>query len=102
MPENRIDLPSFCPLHQSLLVSQVGIGPEGPWRALLIMANIAMFQGATSDPATHERLGNDIRRLPELGCLACYKPDLFGELVDVVQREGLEAIKSLGERWVNR
>ena len=100
--QQRIDIPSLCELHQSLLVQQVGVGPDGPWRALMIMATIALFQGATADPSTHERLENDILRLPELGCLACYKPDLFGELVDAVQRGGMSAIKSLGERWIRR
>lgn len=96
----RIEVPQLCQKHQSLLVHQLGFTPDDPWRALIIMTNIALFQAATARPATHERLGGVIERLPELGCLACYLPDAFGEIVDAVQREGLGAIKPLGEKWV--
>lgn len=95
-----IQVPNMCQKHQSLLVHQTGYTGADPWRTLVIVAQMALFQGATADPATYERIGGDIMRLPELGCLACYKPDLFGEVVEAAKSKDIGAIKALGERWV--
>ena len=101
-----ITLPDMCRTHQALLVKQLGYGPQDPWRALLVAAQIALFQGATTDPKVQTELGGDATRLQELGCLGCRKPDLFGALIDTAQKAfprkaRLGAIKSLGERWVS-
>lgn len=98
-------MPEMCRTHQSLLVSQCGYGPNDPWRALVISTQISLFQGASSDPKIHEELGGKIENIKGLGCIACRKPDLFGILVDKVQktfpREAhIGAIKALGEQWV--
>ncbi len=95
----QIQVPDMCRKHQALLVSQVGVGPEGPWRSLIIMAQIALFQGATVDPVFHERTGGDLTRINEIGCLACFKPDRFGEIVAVAQHNPGD-LKALGESWV--
>lgn len=100
MPNPQITLPELCKLHQRLLVSQAGYSEKDPWRALMIATQIALFQGATADPATHERIGGLIERLPELGCLACYKPDKFGEIVEVAKTHDIGNIKKLGESWL--
>ena len=102
MTAPQIDLPQMCQMHQSLLVHQCGYGPNDTWRALIIMANIALFQGASADDAFWERLGGDISRIGEVGCLACFKPDKFGEIVDAVQRKGAGTIKQLGESWLKK
>lgn len=94
-----IELPMLCKTHQSLLVHQAGYTPADPWRALTIATQIALFQAATADPATHARTGGLIARLPALGCLACYKPDAFGEIVEAAKTKDLGAIKRLGEAW---
>ena len=67
---------------------------------MIIAAQIALFQAATHDPKTHDRIGGLIERLPELGCLACYKPDAFGEIVEAAKTHDLGAIKALGESWL--
>lgn len=95
-----ITCPNMCQLHQSLLVRQCGFKPSDPWRVLMVMTQIALFQGATADPETHRRTGGDVTRIPELGCLACWKPDRFGEIVDAARTKGMSAIKPLGESWV--
>ncbi|PIM51924.1 hypothetical protein CS062_17520 [Roseateles chitinivorans] len=96
----------LCATHRALLVKQAGYGPADPWQALEIATQIALFQGASCDDKVHAEIGGDIARLPEIGCLACRKPDLFGQLVDKVQRSfpsdaHVGAIKALGERWVS-
>lgn len=106
--EPRVILPDMCPKHQSLLTHQIRFEPDDPWRALIVVAQVALFQGVTRFPATWDRLGNDVTRLSELGCLACFRPDLFGEVVDagVKGRRGggisgtLTAIKELADGWV--
>jgi hypothetical protein len=101
----QVMLPDMCKTHQALLVRQCAYGPADPWRALLIATQIALFQGATADPKVHAEMGGQIENLSVLGCLACRKPDLFGALIDKVQktfpREAhISVIKALGERWV--
>ena len=101
----QIVLPDMCKTHQTLLVRQCAYGPEDPWRALLIATQIALFQGATADPKVHAETNGQVENLSGLGCLACRKPDLFGALVDKVQKTfprdaHIGVIKALGERWV--
>lgn len=92
----------MCRKHQYLLCSQAGYGEKDPWRALVIMAQIALLQAATCDDRTYERIGDDIAKIGTLGCLACYKPDAFGEIVEAEKSGELGAIKTLGESWVER
>lgn len=99
MSRSEIYVPNMCNLHQHLLVKQVGIPESGPWRALIIMAQVALFQGATADPKLHEKIGGDMKRLDEVGCLACFKPDRFGEIVEAAKTD-MGSIKALGESWV--
>lgn len=101
----EIVLPDMCKTHQELLVRQCAYGPADPWRVLLIAAQIALFQGATADPKVQAETGGNVENLSVIGCLACRKPDLFGTLIDKVQRTfprqaQIGAIKALGERWV--
>lgn len=99
-----IDMPPLCQTHRWLLVRQCNYGPNDTWRALEIATQLALFQGATADPAVHAQIGGDITKLSTLGCLACRKPDLFGTIVDRVQSTKraahIRVIKELGEAWV--
>lgn len=90
----------MCKKHQWLLVTQARYRESDPWRALVVAAQITLFQAATCDPKTHERIGDDIRKIGSLGCLACYEPDAFGEIVEAAKSRELGKIKALGERWV--
>ena len=101
----HIVVSDMCKTHQTLLVRQCAYGPDDPWRALLIATQIALFQGATADPQVQAETGGKVENLSGLGCLACRKPDLFGALIDKVQKTfprdaHIGAIKRLGERWV--
>lgn len=92
----------MCKMHQSLLVHQAGYGPDDTWRSLIIMAQIALFQAATADDTFYDKLDGDITRVVEIGCLACFKPDKFGEIVNIIQQKGQDAIKELGESWLKK
>lgn len=99
--QTRITVPNMCQMHQRLLLDQIGIGPDGPWRSHIIAAQIALFQGTTAHPDTYARIDSDVLRIAELGCLACYRPDTFGEIVQAFQQGGIAAVKALGERLVS-
>jgi hypothetical protein len=90
----------MCNTHQALLVQQCGVGPEGPWRGLVIAAQVVLFQMASCDTKVHARIGGDITRIGELGCLACLHPDHFGEVVQAAQSPDPLAMKQLGERYI--
>lgn len=97
----QIKVPEMCKKHQSLLVHQAGYSEKEPWRVLIIAAQIALFQAATGDAKTYEKIGEDITKIKSLGCLACYKPDAFGEIVEAGKTKDIGKIKELGERWVS-
>lgn len=100
-PQPQIVVPEMCRMHQHLLVTQVGIPESGPWRALIVMAQVTLFQAATADPVFYNRIDGDLKRIDEIGCLACFKPDAFGEIVEAAKKEP-GAIKKLGESYVER
>lgn len=105
MTAPQVNMPSLCQTHRVLLVRQCAYGPSDPWLALEVATQVALFQGATADDKVYAQIGGDITRLAEVGCLACRKPDLFGQLIDKVQRTfprsaRIAAIKELGEAWV--
>lgn len=101
----RIVLPNMCLRHRQLLVAQTGFGPNDSWQVLEAVTNITLFQGASCDQKVYEEVGGKIENFVKLGCLACRKPDLFGEIVQAVQQAGkvnaFSTLKALGERWVN-
>lgn len=97
----QILVPDMCKKHQGLMLVQVGIGPDGPWRSAIIAVQIALFQGATSRQGTHAKIDGDITRIAELGCLACFVPDVFGECVQAFIDGGIGATKALGEQYVS-
>lgn len=95
-----IRVPDMCQKHQRLLLDQVGIGEAGPWRVYVIVAQITLFQGTTAHPDTYHRIGRDVQRIGELGCLACFRPDTFGEVVQALKDGGIPAAKALGDRLI--
>lgn len=100
MPENPvIQMPQMCNKHQSLLVQQLGLTQADPWRAHIIVAQIVLFQATTAHPSTWEKVDGKVERIPELGCLACFRPDSFGEIIEAMRTGGISAAKALGERY---
>lgn len=97
MNQPTIFVPTMCRKHQRLLVDQVCVGPGGPWRAYIIVAQVALFQAATAHPTTFERIGGP--EFPD-SCLACDRPDAFGEIVAAFQAGGVAAVKAWGEAIV--
>jgi hypothetical protein len=100
MSEKPVDLPNMCEKHQALLLQQSGYGPDSPWRAVLIIAQVTLFQMTSTDPKVYERVGGDVHRFHELGCLACLHPDYFGEVVEAAKDPNPGAMKALGERYI--
>lgn len=100
MSQTTINPAPMCEKHRYLLVVQARYAETDPWRALEIAAQIALFQAATCDPKTWGRIGGNPGRIAELGCLACYRPDAFGEIVEAAKSHDLKRIKDLGDRWV--
>lgn len=96
-----VKIPELCREHQSMLVHEAGYAESDPWRALTIATQIALFQAVTCDPRGHAAMGGKIENVSSLGCLACRRPDSFGEIVETAKAHDLGAIKALGERWVN-
>ncbi len=94
-------VPDMCKTHLALLVHQAGYGPNDTWRAVIIAAQIALFQAATCDPRIQKESGGEVENLTKLGCLACQKPDSFGEIVEAAKTHDLGNIKRLGERWIS-
>lgn len=101
---NQIPIPDMCMTHKTLLVRQCDYGPNDAWIALLIATQAALFQGATADPKVRAETRGNLKNMMSIGCLACRKPDLFGTVIDMVQKSPrtrhISAIKALGERWV--
>lgn len=100
----QVSMPKLCYKHRYLLMQQSGYKETDPWLALEIATQVALFQAATCDPKVHAEVGGDVTKLESLGCLACRKPDAFGEIIDTAQRAGvgsLKPIKELGESWVS-
>lgn len=95
-----ITVPDLCPLHLRLFVHGAGLGPHEAWRSFVVGAQVALFQATTVDPQAHQKMGGDITKLPMLGCLGCFKPDAFGEVVEVAKSKDLGAVKALGDRWI--
>ncbi len=98
--DKPIMLKELCGTHQRLLVQQAKYAETDPWQALLITANLVLFQVATCKDLTALKIGDDIHRIGELGCLACYSPDAFGEIVTAAMSHDLAKIKAVGDKWV--
>lgn len=94
-----IRVPDLCRSHLQILVHGAGYKPEDPWRALAIIVNVALFQGCSIDPRVQRLIGGHIEDFEFLGCLACQRPDLFGEITQAVDR-GLSHVKALGDGWI--
>lgn len=95
----QVNVPEMCQRHQHKLVHGAGLGPNDVWRVLILVAQIALFQGATATPSVHKRLEGNIENITKLGCLACRLPGKF----ELILRKGADftAIKAMGESWVN-
>jgi hypothetical protein len=103
----QVELPGFCKRHQGIIVRAGRFRETDPWRSLLIVSEMALFQGLSAESEVQERIDGDITRIGELGCLACYDAKKLSELLRVI-REGrrwpkgrtLADVKQLGLRWI--
>jgi len=100
MSDVQIRLPSFCDRHLYRLVHGAKYKDTDPWRALVIAAQIALFQGASTLDSVHKKLGGDITKVESLGCFACRLPHKFNDVIRVAKHHDIKKIKELGESWV--
>ena len=106
--DTAIKIAGLCPTHRYLLVKQVGFKPSDPWMVLEVATQIALFQACTADEKIWAKVGGDKHKIPDLGCMACVKPDAFGEIVAAARGaaskgdaiDAIGAIKALGESWI--
>lgn len=102
--QKQVKPANLCGTHRFLLVDQTGFKRSDPWMALEIATQIALFQACTVDDKIWSKLGGEIQKLSEIGCMACAKPDAFGEIVNVASSTtkagAIGAIKNLGESWI--
>lgn len=100
MADLEVKIPQMCQRHQARLVKNAKFAPTDAWRALVIVAQIALFQAAAATPSIQKKLGGKIEKLSELGCLACRLPGRFDTLINVAKSRDVGAIKRLGESWL--
>ena len=65
-----------------------------------IVINAAMFQGVSTEQKIWKRVGGDVTRFSELGCLACLSPGRFDTVLNEAKKKGIGGVKALGEKWV--
>lgn len=98
----QIVLPALCELDQSLIVHGARFKAEDPWQALLVTANLALFQAASAGQRvwsmvrrTEDGLADaaDLSRvLAELGCLGCLLPKTREALTEEILLFGLSQV----------
>lgn len=101
MTNPTVEVPPMCNTHRVLLVKQAHYGPSDPWQVMELVVQIALFQAMSANPKVHTELKMDLTNLSKLGCMACRKPDVFGQLVEAAKTHKLSVIKELGEKFVS-
>lgn len=96
----QVALPPFCDRHQYEIVHEAKYKKTDPWRALIVIAQVAMFQGMTVTPSVHKRLEGDISKIGTLGCFACRLPHKWAQVIKAAKVD-LKDIKELGLGWVS-
>lgn len=96
----QIMLAPLCQRHAAEIVRRAKYSQSDKWRVLIVMAQIALFQGATATPSVQKRIEGNVERIEELGCLGCRLPNKWEQVVQAA-KVSLPAVKALGESWVN-
>ena len=106
-PGSEIKIPEFCYRHAHEIVHSAKFKPDDQWQALLIISNVAMFQGASATPSVWKKIDGDASRFTGLGCLACCLPFKYRAVLTHIRRpqtkdDLLTGLKQLGMKWVER
>ncbi len=96
----QVKLPDMCQRHQAELVRAAKYKQSDAWRALIIVAQLALFQGATVTDSVYKKIEGQIERISELGCLACRLPHRWQKILRASRSREIGDIKALGESWV--
>lgn len=106
MGNPQIEIPPMCLNHRTILVQDAGFKVSDPWQSLELITQVALFQIATSQKITHDRIGEDITKIKELGCLACWSPAEFSKITEMASKLKKDVsvfapvIKQYGESFV--
>lgn len=100
--EAATHMPNFCYPCLYLVVHGCGYTQEDPWRALVVVVQIGLFQALTRDTRFWQRVGSKTPDpktmslvLAELGCMGCLKPKTRDYLIALVKKEGLTALSKM-------
>ena|ERR1035437_1984263 len=103
----QIIIPPLCQNHKSLLIHGANFSKTDSWQMLEVVASVALFQKACASAEFHKRTGGDITKTDTVGCLACFSPDAFSDIVFIASSnkkiEQLDPlIKQYGESFLSR
>ena len=99
MQEADIVIPDMCETHQRLLVEQCRYGPDDKWQALFIAAQIALLNFISFNKTSMKKLDGSLRNLHRFSCMACERPDGFGQIVEAAKGKDLEQVSKLITKW---
>lgn len=95
--DTTITAPIFCYECQYTIVHGCGFEETDPWRSLVIVSTLALFQATVQDPRIVQRCAGDRDPhtlslvLAEIGCLGCFKPKTRDAVIADVRQHGLDA-----------
>lgn len=95
-----IEPAQLCYKHQHELVHRARYAESDPWQALMIAAQIVLFQAASCNDQFYKDIEGDITRIGELGCLACKQPKIFNEVIKAAKTKDIGKIKELGDKYI--
>lgn len=83
-------VPALCKDHQhDAIVHRLGITIDGPWQVTLAGIGLLMSQACFADDRIQKRTGGDLATmslvLAEIGCPACYLPDMYRKACRVMR-----------------
>jgi hypothetical protein len=93
MTHDRPRVEILCRRHEhELIVHDLEIPESGPWKPAMLYAQMLLFSKVAGDPRVVARIDGDDHNLSlvlaEIGCMACFAPDVYERAVRVL-RKGL-------------
>lgn len=96
----RIDCPPMCERHRSELIHGAKFKMGDPWMALEVVSQLALVQATLADKKYLIKYSNDPMGINRVGCLACFSPKIFKEIIDVAKKtRDIGEVKKIGERF---
>lgn len=91
----------MCYPHRYELVHKAKFKEHDPWMALEISATLALTQAALAENKYHIKYGSDPEMIGNVGCLACFCPNVFKKIVATAKEhkrgDFIAEIKKIGD-----